>query len=83
MNIGKIINMIEESGLTITNIKMAKLTEQDAQSFYSEHKGKPFFNELVQFISSDLVVGLELFGEDSVSRWRKLLGPTSPSVAKT
>ncbi len=44
MNIGKIINMIEESGLTITNIKMAKLTEQDAQLFYAEHKGKPFFN---------------------------------------
>lgn len=60
MSIGKIINMIEEDGFTISNIKMAKFTRQDAENFYAEHRGKPFFNTLVEFMSSDLVVGLEL-----------------------
>lgn len=58
LNIGKIINMIEEDGFTISNMKMTRFTEQDAQQFYAEHKGKPFFNTLVQFMSSDLIVGL-------------------------
>ena len=82
MNIGKIINAIEEEGFTISNIKMAKMTEQDAQQFYAEHKGKPFFNKLVEHISSDLVVGLELVADDCIAKWRKLLGPTSPAQAK-
>lgn len=75
--------MIEEDGFTIGNIKMAKFTEQDAQQFYAEHKGKPFYNTLVGFISSDLVVGLELIADECVSKWRKLLGPTSPDKAKS
>lgn len=83
LNIGKIINMIEEDGFTISNIKMAKFTEQDAQQFYAEHKGKPFFNTLVQFMSSDLVVGLELVAENCVAKWRKLLGPTNSLQAKS
>lgn len=83
MNIGKIINMIEEDGFTISNIKMAKFSEQDAQQFYAEHKGKPFYNPLVQFMSSDLVVGLELVADDCISKWRKLLGPTNPANAKS
>jgi nucleoside-diphosphate kinase len=82
LNIGKIINMIEEDGFTISNMKIARLTEQDAQQFYAEHKGKPFYNSLVEFISSDLVVGLELVADDCVAKWRRLLGPTSPAQAK-
>jgi nucleoside diphosphate kinase len=61
---------------------MAKFSEQDAQQFYGEHKGKPFYNNLVEFMSSDLVVGLELVADDCVSKWRRLLGPTSPAQAK-
>jgi nucleoside diphosphate kinase len=53
---------------------MAKFSEQDAQQFYGEHKGKPFYNNLVEFMSSDLVVGLELVADDCVSKWRRLLG---------
>ena len=58
MNIGKIINIIEENGFTIGNIKMAKMSTLDAEKFYAEHKGKPFFKGLVEQMSSDLVVGL-------------------------
>lgn len=82
LNIGKIINTIEEDGFTISNLKMARMSEQDAQQFYAEHKGKPFYNNLVEFISSDLVVGLELVADDCVGKWRRLLGPTSPAQAK-
>lgn len=82
LSIGKIVNMIEEDGFTISNIKMTRFTAEQAQEFYAEHKGKPFYNSLVEFISSDLVVGLELVANDSVAKWRRLLGPTSPATAK-
>ena len=58
LNIGRIINCVEEAGFTIGNLKMAKMSRQEAELFYSEHKGKPFFDALVDHMSSDLVVGL-------------------------
>ena len=82
MNMGKIINMVEEQGFTISNIKMAKMTQQDAEKFYAEHKGKPFFKGLCDQMSSDLVVGMELVADNCVAKWRQLLGPTSPQQAK-
>lgn len=82
MNIGKIINLIEESGFTIGNMKMAKMTRQEAELFYAEHKGKPFFDKLVDHMSSDLVVGLELIADDCISKWRSLLGPTDSQTAR-
>lgn len=48
--------------------------------FYAEHKGKPFFDNLVAFMSSDFIVGLELVGENAIKRWRELLGPTNTLV---
>eukprot|EP00331_Platyophrya_macrostoma_P015880 CAMPEP_0176472858 /NCGR_PEP_ID=MMETSP0127-20121128/41985_1 /TAXON_ID=938130 /ORGANISM="Platyophrya macrostoma, Strain WH" /LENGTH=280 /DNA_ID=CAMNT_0017867791 /DNA_START=41 /DNA_END=879 /DNA_ORIENTATION=- len=81
-SIGKIIDIIEQSGFVIGNLKMAKLTLGDAQEFYAEHKGKPFFTELTNFICSDFVVGLELVAEDCISRWRSLIGPTNCQVAR-
>ena len=60
MNIGKIINMIENNQFSISNIKMFKMQISDAEEFYGEHKGKPFFKGLTQFMASDLVVGMEL-----------------------
>lgn len=58
LQIGKIINTLEENGLTLSNIKFAKLTKGDAERFYADHRGKAYFNQLVEFISSDLVVGM-------------------------
>ena len=45
--------------------------------FYGEHKGKSFFDTLVNFMSSDFIVGMELVGDNSIKRWRELLGPTN------
>jgi nucleoside-diphosphate kinase len=58
------------------------MTLKDAQEFYAEHKGKPFFDDLTKFITSDFVVGLELVHDDPVARWRALLGPTNCQVAR-
>jgi len=56
---------------------MAKMTKSDAQAFYADHKGKPFYEDLCNYICSDFVVGLELICEDSINRWRDLIGPTN------
>jgi len=50
--------------------------------FYAEHKGKPFFDTLVGFMSSDFITGIELVGDNAIKRWRDLLGPTNTNVAK-
>lgn len=52
------------------------------EEFYGEHKGKPFFEELINFICSDLVVGLELVCSDAITKWRNLIGPTNCQVAR-
>ena len=58
------------------------MTQQDAEKFYAEHKGKPFFKGLCEQMSSDLVVAMELVSDNCVAKWRQLLGPTSPQQAK-
>lgn len=79
---GKIIDKIEKSGLVILNLCMHQFSDSEAQEFYGEHKGKPFYENLVAFISSGLVIGLELMGKDAVARWRTLLGPTNCFMAR-
>lgn len=81
-HIGKIIDIIEHSGFVIGNIKMARMTLADAEEFYGEHKGKPFYPELTNFICSDFVVGMELVAEGAIAKWRKLIGPTNCQVAR-
>lgn len=80
---GAIISRIEAAGLSVISLKTHRMTVSEAQEFYGEHRGKPFFEGLVQFISSGSVLGLELMGKNAVSAWRELLGPTSPAVART
>ncbi|OMJ91988.1 hypothetical protein SteCoe_5304 [Stentor coeruleus] len=82
-NIGKIIDIIYSKGLRITNLKMIKMTLTNARQFYAEHTGKPFFEDLTNFMSSDVVVGMELVAENAVPKWRELMGPTNPITAKT
>lgn len=81
-NIGKIIDIIEQN-FRISKIKMTKFTREIAEEFYAEHKGKPFYEELVTFICSDLVVGFELVADDAVQKWRSIIGPTNCQVART
>lgn len=58
------------------------MKKNDAQNFYAEHKGKPFFENLVSFMTSDYVIGLELIGAGAIKKWRDLLGPTNSDRAR-
>jgi len=80
--IGKILQRIEEDQFRISNIRMTKMTLRDSQEFYAEHKGKPFYEELTNHISSDFIVGIELVGNDSIKKWRSLIGPTNCQIAR-
>ena len=79
--IGKIIVMIEENGIKIRAMKMVKLNEDQAKGFYYVHKDKPFFNDLIKFMTSGPVVLMLLEGENVIERWRKLMGVTDPAKA--
>jgi len=81
-NIGKIIQRIEEKGFKIVGIKMLQLTMDKAKAFYLVHKDKPFFNGLVEFISSGPVVVLALVKDNAIKEWRDLMGATNPTNAE-
>ncbi|XP_024921368.1 nucleoside diphosphate kinase homolog 7 isoform X3 [Cynoglossus semilaevis] len=74
--IGDFLELIYSSNLIVTKAKMSCLTCNQAADFYAEHQSKPFFNNLVQYVSSGPLVAMELMGTDAVSAWRRLLGPT-------
>lgn len=65
-HLGAILQQIEEAGFVIGNLKMTKMTVEDAHYFYGEHKGKSFFEKLVKFMTSDFIVGMELVADDSI-----------------
>jgi nucleoside-diphosphate kinase len=83
MNIGKIIDMIyNKGGFSISKMKMTKLKNEDAQEFYGEHKGKPFYENLINFMTSDYIVGMELVKKDAIKAWREFIGPTNSNNAR-
>lgn len=73
LQIGKIVNLFEDSGFTIGNVRMAKLTKRDAENFLAELRGKQNYQENVEFLSSDLSVGLELIADNCVSKLNSLV----------
>ena len=79
--IGEIISRVEKKGFQITKIKMMTITKDLAEEHYSEHKDKPFFSDLVSFITSGPVVAMQVEGENVVSQIRNLMGATNPSDA--
>ena len=79
--IGGILAMIEESGLVIRAMRMVRLSRPQAESFYAVHKERPFFGELVEFMTRGPVVVAALEGEDAVTRYRELMGATDPAKA--
>jgi len=81
-NIGAILNMIEEAGYRISAIKSLKLSKEDAEEFYAEHKARPFFSELVDFMSSGPIVAAILLKDNAVADFRKLIGSTDPEEAE-
>ncbi|MBI4757126.1 MAG: nucleoside-diphosphate kinase [Betaproteobacteria bacterium] len=79
--IGKIYSRFEENGLKIVASRMIWLSEREASGLYGEHIGKPFFNDLVEFMTSGPVMVQVLEGEDAVAKNRQLMGATDPKEA--
>lgn len=79
---GQIIEVIEHNGFEIAEIKKGQLTEEDAKAFYAAHKEKPFFGELVEYITSGPIIAMKLAGENAISDWRELMGATDPEKAR-
>jgi nucleoside-diphosphate kinase len=80
--IGKILNDISEAGFEIISLKLAHLSIDDAKSFYSVHKDRPFFNDLTQYMSRSPIVAAVLKKENAVSEFRNLIGDTDPINAE-
>jgi nucleoside-diphosphate kinase len=80
--IGKIYSRFEEAGLKIVAAKMFHLSRAEAEGFYAVHKGRPFFNDLVEFMTSGPVLVQVLEGEDAIAANRRLMGATDPQKAE-
>jgi nucleoside-diphosphate kinase len=80
-NIGNIISRFEKEGLKVAALKMKHLSRREAGAFYAEHRGKPFFERLVEFMSSGPMCALVLEGEDAIEKNREIMGATDPSEA--
>ena len=79
--IGKILQRFEDAGLKIVASKMLHLSVEKARGFYAEHEGKPFFNALVEFMTSGPVIVQVLAGENAIMLNRELMGNTNPKEA--
>jgi len=79
--IGDIINMFEQQGLTVGAAKLTMLSKDKCELFYAEHKERPFFGELVSFMTSGPVMLMCLVGENAVAKNREIMGATDPKKA--
>tara|TARA_Y100000590_G_C15423318_1_gene902248 strand:+ start:247 stop:645 length:399 start_codon:yes stop_codon:yes gene_type:complete len=80
--IGKIYSRFEKAGLRIIEAKMLHLSREQAEGFYAVHKERPFFNDLVDYMTSGPVMVQVLEGEDAINLNRKLMGATNPEDAE-
>ena len=80
--IGEIYSRFEKGGLKIVAAKMLHLSEAQAQGFYAEHEGKPFFQDLCDYMRSGPVMVQVLQGEDAIATNRRLMGATNPADAE-
>ena len=79
--IGEVVARIEKAGFTVLAMKKIRLTKESAGGFYSVHKGRPFYEGLVEFMSSGPVVPIALEKENAVADYRALIGATDPNDA--
>lgn len=79
--IGEIINRFERRGLKIVALKMVKMDRKTAELLYEEHKGKSFFEDLINYVTSGPVVCMVIEGEDAVQVVRRMIGNTDPKEA--
>ncbi len=80
--IGEIYSRFESNGLKIIAARMIYLSQADAEGFYDIHRGRPFFNDLVKFMTSGAVMVQILEGEDAIKKNRSLMGATDPKKAE-
>ncbi len=81
-NIGPILAKINQAGFTIKAMKYLRLTKEQAGEFYGVHKARPFYGELVEYMSSGPIVAAVLIKNDAVAEFRKLIGATDPTKAE-
>jgi nucleoside-diphosphate kinase len=79
---GAVTNMLEKAGLRVVASKRIRMTREQAEGFYGVHRERPFFNDLVSFMTSGPVVVQVLEGEDAVALNRKVMGATNPEQAE-
>lgn len=79
---GPILKMIQDNGFRISAMKMVQLSRKEAEKFYEVHKERPFYGDLVEFMSSGPVVAAIVEKENAVEAYRKLIGATDPSKAE-
>ncbi len=79
--IGEIISRIENKGLDIQSMRLMKISREVAEEHYAEHREKPFFEELVEFITSEPIVVMRVHGEGAIRVMRSLMGATNPAEA--
>ncbi len=79
---GDILSRFEKAGLTIIALKKMRLTEAQARGFYAVHKERPFFSDLVKFMTEGPIVVSVLEGQDAIAKNRELMGPTDSSQAE-
>lgn len=78
---GKILALLEDNGFRILALRMAKLSQSQAEGFYAVHKERPFYNSLVKFMTEGPVVLMALEREDAVKKLREVMGATNPANA--
>ena len=80
---GEILGRIERRGFTLRGLKLLRVSPEQANQHYAEHEGKPFFGELVEFITSGPIVAMVLEGDEAVKAARQVIGATNPIEANT
>jgi len=78
---GKILALLEENGFRVVALRMAKLSQSQAEGFYAVHKERPFYGSLVKFMTEGPVVLMALEREDAVKKLREVMGATNPANA--
>jgi nucleoside-diphosphate kinase len=78
---GEILSLIERNGFRILGMRLLRLDRAGAEGFYAVHRGKPFFDDLVEFMTEGPVIVMALEREDAIAKWREVMGATDPAKA--
>jgi len=79
--IGGVVDMIERAGLKLIGLRLTKLSTAQAEAFYAVHKARPFYKDLVSFMTSGPVAVMAIEGENAIARYREVMGPTDSKKA--